>query len=86
MRKVIRLVGVQLWAVLADMLSIGKSRNKKPKVLYVSILLFILLMSAISFFYSFMIGSGLKKLPEPGAFAGPYDGSCLHHDPDDYGI
>lgn len=61
MRKVIRLVGVQLWAVLADMLSIGKSRSKKPKVLYVSILLFILLMSAISFFYSFMIGSGLKS-------------------------
>ncbi len=60
MKKVMRLVSIQLWAVLGDMLSIGNARKKKPKVLYVGVLLFILLMSCISFFYSFMIGSGLK--------------------------
>jgi ABC-2 type transport system permease protein len=61
MKKVMRLVSIQLWAVLGDMLYIGKSRsNKKPKVLYASVLMFTLLMSAISFFYSFMIGTGLK--------------------------
>lgn len=60
MKKTMRLVSVQLWAVLGDMLYLGKSRNKKPKVLYASILFFILLMSAISFFYCFLIGTGLK--------------------------
>lgn len=60
MKKVMRLVSVQLWAVLGDMLAIGKSRTKKPKVLYASVLFFILLMSSISFFYSFMVGMGLK--------------------------
>jgi len=55
-----RLVNVQLWAVLGDMLSIGGTVRKKPRVLYVGILLFTVAMSAVSFFYSFMIGSGLK--------------------------
>lgn len=54
-----RLVRVQLWAVLGEMLSIGTKRNKKPKAIYIGIGLFVLLMSAISFLYSFMIGSGL---------------------------
>jgi ABC-2 type transport system permease protein len=60
MKKAIRLLSVQLWAVLGDMLSIGGTRKKKPKVLYVGVLFFVLLMSAVSFFYSLMIGSGLK--------------------------
>lgn len=60
MKKAIRLLSVQLWAVLGDMLSIGGTKRKKPKVLYAGVLFFVLLMSAISFFYSFMIGSGLK--------------------------
>ena len=60
MKKVMRLVNVQLWAVLGDMLSIGGSKKKKPKVLYVGILLFVIAMCGISFLYSFMIGSGLR--------------------------
>ena len=60
MKKVMRLVSVQLWAVLGDMLSIGAVKKKKPKVLYAGILFFVLLMSGVSFFYSFMLGSGLK--------------------------
>lgn len=59
MKKVMRLVSVQLWAVLGDMLSIGNLKKKKPKALYFGIGLFVIFMSAISFFYSFMIGSGL---------------------------
>ena len=60
MKKVMRLVSVQLWAVLADMLSLRNNRKKKPKLLYAGVLLFTLAMSAIAFFYCFMIGSGLK--------------------------
>jgi ABC-2 type transport system permease protein len=60
MKKVMRLVSVQLWAVLGDMLSIGNNRKRKPKLLYAGVLIFLLLMSGISFFYSLMIGSGLK--------------------------
>ncbi|MDD3172268.1 MAG: hypothetical protein PHF63_01140 [Herbinix sp.] len=60
MKKVMRLVSVQLWAVMGDMLSIGNNRKKKPKMLYAGVLFFTLLMSGVSFFYSLMIGSGLK--------------------------
>jgi len=60
MKKMFRLLNVQLWAVLSDMLSIGKSKRKKPKVLYISVMLFTLLMAGVSFSYCFMIGSGLK--------------------------
>jgi ABC-2 type transport system permease protein len=60
MKKVIRLVRVQLWAVLADMLAIRGSKKKRPKMLYAGIAFFILLMSLISFFYCFGIASGLR--------------------------
>lgn len=60
MMKILRLVRVQLWAVIGDMLAINKSRRKKPKLIYVGVLSFILLMSSISFFYCYMIGFGLK--------------------------
>lgn len=60
MKKVFRLVSIQLWAVLGDMLSIGKNRTKKPKVLYIGVVAFILLMSSLSFFYNMMIGLGLR--------------------------
>ena len=59
MKKVMRLVSVQLWAVLGDMLSIGNLKKKKPKALYLGIGLFVIFMSGISFFYNLMIGSGL---------------------------
>ena len=60
MKKVMRLVSVQLWAVLGDFLSIGGTKKKTPKVLYAGVVFFVLLMSGISFFYSLMLGSGLK--------------------------
>ncbi len=60
LKKVLRLVSIQLWAVLGEMLSIGNKNKKKPKTLYLGIGFFVILMSSISFFYSFMIGSGLK--------------------------
>ena len=56
----LRLVSVQLWAVIGDMLSIGKNRTKKPKLLYVGVFFFILLMSGISFFYNMMLGIGFQ--------------------------
>lgn len=60
MKKTFRLISVQLWAALSDMLAIGKVRRKKPTMLYVGLILFTVLMSAFSFFYSYMIGAGLK--------------------------
>lgn len=66
MKKLMRLLSVQLWVVLGDMLSIGKSHNKKQKVIYAGVLFFILLMSGISFFYSMMIGAGLKMFDSIG--------------------
>ncbi|HWT73824.1 MAG TPA: hypothetical protein VN258_03770 [Mobilitalea sp.] len=62
MNKLIRLLSVQLWAVLGDMLSLGKSNSnkKKPAVLYAGILFFTVVLSVVSFIYSFMIGAGLK--------------------------
>jgi ABC-2 type transport system permease protein len=55
-----RLVSIQLWAVLGDMLAVGKNRRKKPKVLYAGILAFVILMTGLSFFYNMMIGLGLR--------------------------
>lgn len=60
MSKAFCLVRVQLWAVLRDMLSIGQSKNKQPKVLYGGVALFVVLMSGLSFFYSYMVGFALK--------------------------
>jgi ABC-2 type transport system permease protein len=60
MKKVIRLLSVQIWMVLGEMLSVGRSQNKKPKVLYVGVAFFTLLMTSVSFMYNFMIGTGLK--------------------------
>ena len=60
MYKILRLVRVQLWAVLSDTLSIGKNRNKKPKALIIGVLFFAFVMSVVVFIYCFMIGVGLK--------------------------
>jgi ABC-2 type transport system permease protein len=60
MKKVMRLVNIQLWAVLGEMLSIGNNRKRRPKLLYTGVALFILAMSGVAFFYCYMIGSGLK--------------------------
>lgn len=61
MKKIMRLVSVQLWVVLGDMLAVGKNRRKKQTGIYIGVAAFILLLSAISFFYSFLIGSGLQR-------------------------
>ncbi len=60
MKKVMRLLSVQLWAVLGDMLSLGRSRTKKHKLLYTGLLFFVVMLSIVSFTYSLMIGTVLK--------------------------
>jgi ABC-2 type transport system permease protein len=60
LKKVMRLLSVELWAVLTDMLSLGKSRTKKPKVLYAGLLFFVAVLSVVSFMYSLMIGTVLR--------------------------
>jgi hypothetical protein len=60
MKKVMRLLSVQLLALLSDTLSIGKNRKKKPAFIYGGVLFFVLLLGAVSFTYSMLIGSGLK--------------------------
>lgn len=61
MNKVIRLVRMQIGAILIDMLSIGNFGNKKSKAKgYEGIALFIMIMSGVSFMYSIMIAGGLK--------------------------
>lgn len=59
MKKVLRLVSVQIWALLGDMLSIGNIRKKRPKALSAGILAFLVMMGAIVFFYCYMVGQGL---------------------------
>ena len=62
MKKTLRLVSVQLWAALGDMLVIGKAGKRKPTFINTGVLVFVLAMSGVSYFYSFMLGSGLKSL------------------------
>jgi ABC-2 type transport system permease protein len=59
MKKVLRLVGVQIWALVGDMFSIGDIKKKRPKALYAGIVLFFLAMGSIAFLYCYMIGKGL---------------------------
>lgn len=60
MNKIMRLVRVQLWAVLGDVLSIGTGKKKSSKGIYAGVALFVFLIGGVSFFYSLMIGAGLK--------------------------
>ncbi len=60
MKKIMRLVSVQLWAVLGDVLSIGTGKKRSSKVIYGGVALFVLLIGGVSFFYSLMLGTGLK--------------------------
>ncbi|MBB2184155.1 hypothetical protein H0486_14845 [Lachnospiraceae bacterium MD1] len=60
MKKVMRLVSVQLWALLGDMLSISNKQKKRPRLLCIVLLLFLALLGFVSFAYSFAIGSGLQ--------------------------
>lgn len=60
MKKMLRLVSIQLWGILGDMLSVGKNRKKRPKVIYVGVLLLVLFLSMVSFLYNMLLGSGLN--------------------------
>lgn len=60
MKKVMRLVSVQVWAMIAGMLSIGDYRKKKKGALYAGFAGFIAVISAASFVYSYLFGSSLK--------------------------
>lgn len=59
MNKVMRLVRVQLWAVLGDILSIRVGKKRSSKGIYAGVTFFVLIIGGVSFFYSLMIGSGL---------------------------
>lgn len=60
MKKVLRLVNVQLWAMLTGMFALGENKKKKTRALYFGFILFIISISLLSFFYAYMIGTGLK--------------------------
>jgi len=61
MKKTLRLISVQLWAALGDMLNIGKRNSKKPVFMQAGLLLFIVLMGYVSYTYNYMLGSALKS-------------------------
>lgn len=61
MKKTIRLVSVQLWAMLGSMFALGEHKKKKNNVLYWGFAIFIVLMSALSFFYAYITGMGLRQ-------------------------
>jgi len=62
MKKILRMLSVQLWAALSDLLVIGKTDKRKPVYIYTGVLVFIIAMSAVSYSYSYMLGTGLKML------------------------
>lgn len=59
MKKVMRLVSVQIWAMLGSMFAIGDFKKKKTKALYATFALFAVSMSVLSFFYAYTLGSTL---------------------------
>lgn len=61
MGQIFRLLRVQLGAAMVDLLSIGNVRRKKPHTIYAGLAFFACVLGSISFFYCYMIGSGLKS-------------------------
>lgn len=62
MKKLFRLVNIQLLGMLGSMLAIGARRSRKnARVLYAGIVLFTVLMGGIAFFYLYGMGSILKS-------------------------
>ncbi len=61
MKKVMRLVSVQLWAMFRSMFAMGEHKKKKTGALYAGFAFFIILMSALSYFYSYLTGMGLRQ-------------------------
>ncbi|MGF7143608.1 ABC-2 type transport system permease protein [Anaerotaenia torta] len=62
MKKIIRLIRVQLWAVLADTLSMGQHKTKKPRMIYLGLGLFAGGMGILSAFYNFILGFALMSV------------------------
>jgi len=60
MKKVIRLVNVQIWAMLANMLSVGDLKKKKVNVIYAGIVLFTVVLGGTLCYYAYFVGSILK--------------------------
>lgn len=59
MKKIMRLVNVQVWAMLANTISISGNKKKNPIKLYAGVILFGLFLSAASFVYAYLMGKGL---------------------------
>lgn len=59
MKKVLRLVSVQIWAMLAGMVSVGDYKKKKTKALFSGFIAFTVIIIAASFAYAYLTGSGL---------------------------
>lgn len=60
MKKVMGLVRVQLWAMIASVFAVGEQRKKKTRALYMGFTFFFILMSVISFFYAYSIATLLN--------------------------
>lgn len=60
MKKVIRLVGVQLWAILGSMFALGQQKKRKSNSLYLGFAALAILLSGLSFFYAYIAGMGLR--------------------------
>ncbi len=60
MKKVIRLVGVQIWGMLASMFSVGDFKKKKVKAIYAGLAILIVFLGGTLCFYALFIGSSLK--------------------------
>ena len=58
MKKIMRLVGVQLLAMLSDIFSF--KRKTKSNIVYIGLVLLFLLFGGLALFYWFMIGSALN--------------------------
>lgn len=62
MKKILRMLSVQLCAAMSDLLVIGKTGKKKPVYIYTGVLAFIIILSAVSYSYSYMLGTGFKMI------------------------
>lgn len=60
MKKIFRLVSVQLWAILGSVFAIGEQKKKKTRALYIGFTFFVLLMSGVSYLYAYMMGCSLN--------------------------
>lgn len=60
MKKVMRLVSVQIWAMIASVFAIGEQKKKKTRALYIGFAFIFIIMSGSIFLYAYGIGTLLK--------------------------